>query len=86
MIRLITAVADRLGISLTQKELGILVPVAGAVLNGSLNLAFQQVSHRSAKDYFRRLLLEDRYGEELIAVALSSEIAEIRAKSNHRRD
>jgi hypothetical protein len=51
-------------IAITQKELGILVPVAGAVLNGSINLAFQKVSHQTAKDYFRRLLLEDRYGDE----------------------
>ena len=65
MIRLIATVAERLGITVTQKELGILVPVAGAVLNGSINLAFQQVSHQTAKDYFRRLLLEDRYGDEL---------------------
>jgi hypothetical protein len=86
MIRLIASVAERLGVNVTQKELGILVPVAGAVLNGSLNLAFQQVSHQTAKDYFRRLLLEDRYGDELIAVAISSEIAEIRARSANPRD
>ena len=78
MIRLLAAVADRLGVTVTQKELGILVPVAGAVLNGSINLAFQQVSHQTAKDYFRRLLLEDRYGDELIAVALSEEIAALK--------
>jgi hypothetical protein len=86
MIRLITTVAERLGVTVTQKELGILVPVAGAVLNGSINLAFQQVSHQTAKDYFRRLLLEDRYGDELIAVAISSEIEELRTKSKHPRD
>src|SRR5438552_7125047 len=33
MIRLITYVADRLGIVITQKELGILVPIGGAVVN-----------------------------------------------------
>src|SRR5207249_902084 len=32
MIRLITYVADRLGIVVTQKELGLIVPIAGAVL------------------------------------------------------
>jgi len=80
MIRLLTSVAQRLGVTVTQKELGILVPVAGAVLNGSINLAFQQVSHQTSKDYFRRLLLEDRYGDELIAVALSEEIAALRPK------
>jgi EcsC protein family len=74
MIRLITYVADRLGIVITQKELGVLVPIAGAVLNSSINVAFQQVGHQTAKDYFRRLLLEDRYGEELVSFALQQEI------------
>jgi hypothetical protein len=74
MIRLITYVADRLGVVVTQKELGILVPVAGAVLNSTINVAFQQVGHQTAKDYFRRLLLEERYGEELVAYALAQEI------------
>lgn len=74
MIRLITYVADRLGIVVTQKELGILVPVAGAFLNSSINIAFQQVGHQTAKDYFRRLVLEDRYGEELVAYAIQQEI------------
>lgn len=79
MIRLITYVADRLGVVITQKELGVLVPIAGAVLNSSINIAFQQVGHQTAKDYFRRLLLEDRYGEELIGYAIQQEIASIQA-------
>jgi hypothetical protein len=74
MIRLITYVADRLGIVVTQKELGVLVPVAGAVLNSSINVAFQQVGHQTAKDYFRRLLLEERYGEELVTYAVQREM------------
>ena len=86
MVRLIAYVSERLGIVVTQKELGILIPVAGAVLNSTINLAFQQVIHQTAKDYFRRLLLEDRYGDELIAVAISSEIAEIRARQANPRD
>src|SRR5215471_18886705 len=78
MIRLITYVADRLGIVVTQKELGILVPIAGALLNSSINVAFQQVGHQTAKDYFRRVLLEERYGEELVSVALQQEIAALK--------
>ena len=74
MIRLIAYAADRLGVVVTQKELGVLVPVAGAVLNSSINVAFQQVGHQTAKDYFRRLLLEDRYGEQLVAYAIQQEI------------
>lgn len=74
MIRLLTYVADRLGIVVTQKELGVLVPIAGAVLNSSINVAFQQVGHQTAKDYFRRVILEDRYGEELVSYAIQQEI------------
>ena len=74
MIRLITYVADRLGIVVTQKELGLIVPIAGAVLNSSINVAFQQIGHQTAKDYFRRLILEDRYGEELVAYAIQQEV------------
>jgi hypothetical protein len=80
MIRLMTYVADRLGIVITQKELGVLVPIAGALLNSSINLAFQQVGHQTAKDYFRRVLLEDRYGEELVAFAVQQEIATLKEK------
>jgi hypothetical protein len=82
MIRLITYVADRLGIVITQKELGVLVPIAGAVLNSSINLAFQQVGHQTAKDYFRRLILEDRYGEELVAYAIQQEITVLKNGQN----
>jgi hypothetical protein len=78
MIRLITYVADRLGVVLTEKELGIIVPVAGAVLNSSINIAFQQVGHQTAKDYFRRLLLEERYGQEIVSYAIAEEITALR--------
>jgi len=82
MIRLITYVADRLGVVLTQKELGVLVPIAGAVLNSSINVAFQQVGHQTAKDYFRRVLLEDRYGEELVSYAVQQEIETLKERRN----
>lgn len=86
MIRLLAYVAERLGVTVTQKELGILVPVAGAVLNGSINMAFQQVSHQIAKDYFRRLILDERYGEELVSAAISREIETFRAGLPHPRN
>jgi hypothetical protein len=79
MIRLIAQVTDRLGVNMTQKELGILVPIAGAALNGSVNIAFQRIAHQTAKDYFRRLLLEDRYGEELVNIAISREMQDLKS-------
>jgi hypothetical protein len=86
MIRLIAYVAERLGVTITQKELGLLVPIAGAVLNSSINMAFQQISHQTAKDYFRQLLLEDRYGDELVAVAIAAEMDTVRTSTEQPRD
>ena len=60
----------------------ILVPVVGAVLNSSINVAFQQVGHQTAKDYFRRLILEERYGEELVSFAIEKEIETLRTADN----
>jgi hypothetical protein len=79
MVRLIASVAKRLGVTVTQKELGVLIPVAGAILNSSINIAFQHVCYQNAKDYFRLLLLEERYGGELVAVALSQEMDLLRS-------
>lgn len=81
MVRLITYVADCLGVVVTQKELGRLVPIAGAVLNSSINVVFQQVGHQTAKDSFRRTILEERYGEELVRFALSEQIAAVQRNS-----
>jgi hypothetical protein len=64
LVKLINQVAERLGIVVTEKELGMLVPVAGAVLNGGLNIAFQQMGHTTAKDYFRVQVLNGRHGEK----------------------
>src|SRR6185369_58033 len=80
MVRLIAYVADRLGVVVTEKELGLLVPIAGALLNSSINLSFQQLGHQTAQDYFRRLLLEQRYGEELVAYAIAQEIDALQKK------
>jgi hypothetical protein len=82
MVRLIAFVADRLGVVVTEKELGLLIPIAGALVNSSINLSFQQIGHRTAQDYFRRLILEDRYGEDLVAYAIAEEIEAVRHERN----
>lgn len=64
LIRLVQKVAERLGVVITQKELGMIVPIAGAVLNAGLNLAFQQMNHTNAKNYFRKLYLDNKYGQD----------------------
>lgn len=72
LLKLIHMVATRLGVVLTEKELSTLVPVAGAVMNGGLNMAFHHVGHTIAKDYFRTQILYDRYGLEPVNDAIST--------------
>ena len=74
LIKLITYLTERLGVVITEKELGMLVPIAGAVLNGGMNVAFQQVGHTTSKDYFRQLILEKKYGTDEFVKRLTSEI------------
>lgn len=66
LVRFIQSVAARLGVVITEKELGTLIPVAGAVMNGGLNMAFHHVGHTMAKDYFREQILVERYGHEAV--------------------
>lgn len=78
LVKLINYLAERLGRVITQKELGMIVPISGAVLNGGVNVAFQQVGHTTAKDYFRRLLLEKKYGAEDVHAAIQAEVEALR--------
>ena len=79
LVRTIAYVAKRLGVVITQKELGMLVPIAGALINGTVNVAFQQVGHATAKDYFRKMHLIDRHGEDLINERISREVSRLKA-------
>lgn len=81
LVKLINYVAERLGVVITQKELGMLVPMAGALLNGSVNVAFQQVGHTAAKDYFRRLHLVSQYGEERTDDLIARAVEELRRRA-----
>lgn len=83
LIRLMNYVAQRLGIVLTEKQLGMLVPIAGAALNGGLNVAFHKVGHEAAKDYFRILALEECYGEGRVRSALEALMALERQRAAH---
>ncbi|TDF92314.1 EcsC family protein [Paenibacillus piri] len=78
LIHLVRMISQRLGVVITEKELGMLIPIAGAVLNGGLNLAFQQMNHTNAKDYFRRLYLANKYGESVVQEAIEAGKAAIR--------
>ncbi len=74
LVQLMNYVAERLGIVVHQKELGMLVPVPNTFLEGSVNVAFQCFGHTNAKDYFRALSMSDKYGDEKVACTIFMEI------------
>jgi len=74
MVRLLNLVVEKLGVRLSQKVFAALVPVIGGAVNGSINLAFQQTGHRTGKDYFRLLVLSERYGHEVVRQTLDDEV------------
>ncbi len=74
LLRLIVLVADRLGVILTEKVLAMIVFLAGAALNSTINIAFQQVGHTASRDYFRKLTLERKYGEDEVRAAIEKEV------------
>lgn len=79
LLRLLYYVLQRLGMVITEKELAMLLPIAGAVLNGSVNVAFQKMGQQVAKDYFRMLFLEDKYDQETIRNFLQVEVNRLRS-------
>lgn len=78
LLRLIQYVMKRMGMLLTEKEMTMMMPVAGAVLNGGVNIAFQHMAHEAAKDYFRLLVLERKYGIKAVEERLHEEMASLK--------
>lgn len=67
---------------MTEKEFGMLVPALGIFVNGGLNVMFQQVGHTTAKDYFRLIILGEKYGNEKIDKLLGEEIRLLKANKS----
>jgi hypothetical protein len=79
LLRLLYYVLQRLGMVITEKELAMLLPAAGAVLNGGINVTFQKMGQQVAKDYFRMLFLENKYDQETIRNLLQAEVNRLRS-------
>jgi hypothetical protein len=77
LVKLINMVVERLGVRISQKVFGMLVPMVGGAINGGINLAFQRTGHRTGKDYFRLLILGEQYGDETIKQILDAEIKKL---------
>ena len=65
-------IAARIAANFMEQRLGVLIPVAGALLQGSLNAVFAESSYKSAKRYFQRQHFIDRYGEVFLEQCLDA--------------
>jgi hypothetical protein len=85
LIKLINIVVEKLGVRVSQKVFGLLVPMVGGAVNGGINLAFQRTGQRTGKDYFRLLILAEKYGDDTIKRVLDQEIEELRRSGKQRK-
>ena len=69
LARLITMVAARYKVQLTQKAAGMLVPGIGAAAGATINLMFMDHFQAVSRGHFTVRRLERRYGEEVVRAA-----------------
>lgn len=66
LVRLVTAIAARFGIPVTQKILAQAVPVVGAAAGATINVLFMRHFQDAARGHFTVLRLEDVYGADAV--------------------
>lgn len=66
IVRLVSAVAARFGIDVSQRAAAIAIPVAGAALGAAINTIFIQHYQRAARGHFIVRRLERRHGAKRI--------------------
>ena len=69
---LVDALATRIALYFIEKEGSLLIPIAGAVLQGAINASFARMNYQDARRYFQRLHLIDRYGEDYLEERLAA--------------
>lgn len=66
LVRLITLIAARFQVQVTEKAAAVLVPVAGAIGGGAINLLFIDHFQDMSRGHFTVRRLERKYGEQLV--------------------
>lgn len=72
LVRLITTIAARFQVRISQQLAAKAVPVIGAVSGGAINLAFSDHFQNMAGAHFTIRRLERRHGEEAVRIAYES--------------
>ncbi len=69
---LVDALAARIALYFIEKEGSLLIPIAGAVLQGAINASFARMNYHDAKRYFQRQHFIERYGVDYLEAQLDS--------------
>lgn len=72
LVKLVEAVAARLGVAITEKVAAQLVPVIGAVTGAAINALFTDHYQDMAKAHFTLKRLDRKYGEAALKEALAA--------------
>lgn len=80
VIQLLHTLTQRLGMSLTEKEFAMLIPLVGSIGNGIINSFFLESAHQTAHNYFRKIFLEERYGKNEVAEEIEKQRELIRKR------
>lgn len=77
--QLLDVLAARIALAFAEKEMAVLIPFVGAVVQGSVNASFARASYHGARRYFQKLHMLDRYGDDYLQLQL-------RKKAHGRQD
>jgi len=80
VVRLVSAIAPRFGLLVSQELAAAAIPIIGAATGGSLNVAFVQHFNNIARGHFAVRSLERKYGEARVR----EEFERIRAERSRR--
>ncbi len=66
LVRLVSAIAARFGVLVSEEIAATAIPIVGAVSGGSLNIAFVRHFNNIARGHFTVRALERKYGEDRV--------------------
>ena len=78
LARFIAVIAERFGITVSEKVVAEAVPVVGAVGGGAINLVFINHFQQVAHGHFTVRRLEREYGEDVVREEYQREVGNLR--------
>lgn len=85
LVRLVTTVAERFGINLTERAAALAIPLIGAAGGATINMIFMQHFQAMARGHFTIRRLERRYGKAVVEAEYRRLHVTVQAARRYRR-